>query len=525
MVARTVLDTLRQVSENATDVGTVFEIVSRLAQDVEPSVRAELMEQVPHIAMYCQELPESLHYVVPLHLLPLVVKFLTDTNNQVRKTSQAALLVLLEQGLVDKGDVEEQVCPVILRLTESDSMDDYRTEAVALLSKMAPLIGKEMAERLFLQRFATLCVDPLFHVRKVCAANFGDFSGVVGSDSTEQTLLPKFFYLCEDGVWGVRKACADVFMPVSCVCSPTVRQAELSPLFINLLRDQSRWVRMAAFQALGPFISTFADPAITALLHNENGEIVITDPDELAERLNSLEKEKGPDESKESLKHPKSSSRSTESSKCISNSSSQNYQNNNRNNADSLDINTVNNNIVQMETDDDNWAAELVATSNTSPEERRATKYLNAAESSKSNYVYSSFLYWRDPVPDLELVDVDLGTENIEHFEQIPVETELDQVRADFSKLDVESSTEEEVSETEREQTETSTEEKTEEMIQHTPEDAITVDHAEPEESKENNIEITNFKEKNETPSSNVSETTTETGELAAYPPKLILKQ
>jgi len=284
MVARTVLDTLRQVSENATDVGTVFEIVSRLAQDVEPSVRAELMEQVPHIAMYCQELPESLHFVVPLHLLPLVVKFLTDTNNQVRKTSQAALLVLLEQGLVDKGDVEEQVCPVILRLTESDSMDDYRTEAVALLSKMAPLLGKEMAERLFLQRFATLCVDPLFHVRKVCAANFGDFSGVVGSDSTEQTLLPKFFYLCEDGVWGVRKACADVFMPVSCVCSPTVRQAELSPLFINLLRDQSRWVRMAAFQALGPFISTFADPAITALLHNENGEIVITDPDELAER-------------------------------------------------------------------------------------------------------------------------------------------------------------------------------------------------------------------------------------------------
>ena len=63
-----------------------------------------------------------------------------------------------------------------------------------------------------------------------------------------------------------------------------VRKQDLSPLFINLLRDQSRWVRMAAFQALGPFISTFADPAITALLHNENGEIVITDPDQLAER-------------------------------------------------------------------------------------------------------------------------------------------------------------------------------------------------------------------------------------------------
>ena len=85
--------------------------------------------------------------------------------------------------------------------------------------------------------------------------------------------LPKFFYLCEDGVWGVRKACADVFMPVSCVCSPSVRKAELSPIFINLLKDQSRWVRMTAYQALGPFISTFADSNITALLHNDNGEI------------------------------------------------------------------------------------------------------------------------------------------------------------------------------------------------------------------------------------------------------------
>merc|ERR1711971_640616 len=302
MVARTVLDTLRQVSDVSNDIEAVFAIVARL--------------------------------------LPLVVKFLTDTNNQVRKTSQAALLVLLEQGLVDKADVEEQVCPVILRLTESDSMDDYRTEAVALLSKMAPLIGKEMSQRLFLQRFATLCVDPLFHVRKVCAANFGDFSGVVGSDPTEQTLLPKFFYLCEDGVWGVRKACADVFMPVSCVCSPTVRKSELSPIFTNLLKDQSRWVRMTAYQALGPFISTFADPAITALLHNENGEIVITDPDQLAERLNALEKERGKSEKLDS----QASSTKLKNTSVSNRSSSQNIENINNNNTSGANDSVNNNN-------------------------------------------------------------------------------------------------------------------------------------------------------------------------------------
>ncbi len=97
------------------------------------------MEQVPHVAMFCQEYKRQLSSAVPSHLLPMVVKFLTDSNNQVRKTSQAALLVLLEQGLVEKSDVQDQVCPVITRLTESDSMDDYRTEAVAVSPRKSAL--------------------------------------------------------------------------------------------------------------------------------------------------------------------------------------------------------------------------------------------------------------------------------------------------------------------------------------------------------------------------------------------------
>lgn len=466
MVARTALDTLRQVVGLQEDVETVFSILARLGEDVEAVVRAELMEQVPHIAMYCQEVPDHLIQVVPLHLLPLVVKFLTDKNNQVRKTSQAALLVLLEQGLVEKSDVEQQVCPVIIKFTEADSLDDYRTEAVALLSKMAPMIGREMSERLFLDRFAALCTDPLFHVRKVCAANFGDFSGVVGPESTEKILLPKFFFLCEDGVWGVRKACADVFMPVSCVCSPTIRQTELSPLFINLLRDPSRWVRMAAFQALGPFISTFADPAITALLHNENGEIIITDPEQLADRLNMLEESRSLSKQQQSSNSPSTISatnmsdqhsnggtltqssslsasspssnssqqeqplhnqQSAENSTHLSVSSLENSLNNNNESIDNTlssrnslandtpgnsDENTVNNNVVLMDEkeEDDEWSSQLVACtkSEDSAEERRANLYHHHESSKHSNF--STFLYWREPVPSLDLVDIDLET-------------------------------------------------------------------------------------------------------------------
>ena len=70
--------------------------------------------------------------------------------------------------------------------------EDFLLWFLQLLSKMAPLIGKEMSEEIFLDRFAALCLDPLFHVRKVCAANFGDFSTVVGSDATENVLVSLF---------------------------------------------------------------------------------------------------------------------------------------------------------------------------------------------------------------------------------------------------------------------------------------------------------------------------------------------
>ena len=109
MVARTVLETLRQVLEDkgsrsldassesceagteeeaaarpGAEVGRVFCVVELLARDTEATVRAELMEQVPHIAMFCQEqetqvtgtlAQSSLSGVVPTHLLPLVVRW------------------------------------------------------------------------------------------------------------------------------------------------------------------------------------------------------------------------------------------------------------------------------------------------------------------------------------------------------------------------------------------------------------------------------------------------------------------
>jgi serine/threonine-protein phosphatase 4 regulatory subunit 1 len=46
--------------------------------------------------------------------------------------SQAALLVLMEQDLVEQSEVEQKVCPVILTLTEMDRLVEFHTGAVAV---------------------------------------------------------------------------------------------------------------------------------------------------------------------------------------------------------------------------------------------------------------------------------------------------------------------------------------------------------------------------------------------------------
>ncbi|XP_065548103.1 serine/threonine-protein phosphatase 4 regulatory subunit 1-like isoform X1 [Lathamus discolor] len=276
IIARGLLDIFRDFSNNEEDFLTVMEIVVRLSEDAEPTVRAELMEQIPPIAIFLQENRPKFPTAFFEYLMPIVVRYLTDVNNQVRKAGQEALLILLEQDLVAQSDIENKVCPILLDLSAPDSDDEYKVEAVNIICKMASMLSRTTVEHLLLPRFCELCSDgKLFQVRKICAANFGDICNAVGQEATERLLIPKFFELCSDSVWGMRKACAECFMAVSYTTSPEVRRSKLSPLFISLISDTCRWVRQAAFQSLGPFISTFANPSSAGLYIQEDGTLSI----------------------------------------------------------------------------------------------------------------------------------------------------------------------------------------------------------------------------------------------------------
>lgn len=57
------------------------------------------------------------------------------------------------------------------------------------MSRLAPFLGQEVTERVFLQRFSQLCSNHMFYVRKVCASHFGDFCAVIGKEAYERTLV------------------------------------------------------------------------------------------------------------------------------------------------------------------------------------------------------------------------------------------------------------------------------------------------------------------------------------------------
>uniref|UniRef100_A0A3Q3L6C0 Protein phosphatase 4, regulatory subunit 1-like n=1 Tax=Mastacembelus armatus TaxID=205130 RepID=A0A3Q3L6C0_9TELE len=393
IVARGLLDVLREFSDNENDFISVMETVARMSEDGEPTVRAELMEQVPNIAMFLHESRPNFPAAFSRYLVPIVVRYLTDPNNQVRKTSQAALLVLLEQGLISKADMENKVCPVLLDLTEPSSDDDYKIEAVAIMCKVVTMLSKDTVENLLLPRFCDLCSDArLFQVRKVCAANFGEFCSIVGQEATEKLLMPKFFDLCSDTLWGIRKACAECFMVVSNSTSPEVRRAKLSPLFISLISDQSRWVRQAAFQSLGRFISTFANPSSTGLHFREDGALPDVPSDRSLNSLNCSDISGCRTERAVTHTPPNQDGRATPSPEHVST-------------ADAEDMNHFDNNHTPVSGEMHHGFTHTLYNSSNSPPTTNNAKNTKEIEQTDENF--NSFHYWRSPLPDIKEMVLD----------------------------------------------------------------------------------------------------------------------
>lgn len=99
-------------------------------------MKTDLLGQIPtlaaRIAECSQEYPQ-LKSVITKHLLPIVVKSLGDSDSQVRISAHSALLSLVEQNLLTRREVEENVCPTIIAMTKVDnSIIDLNTSIITV---------------------------------------------------------------------------------------------------------------------------------------------------------------------------------------------------------------------------------------------------------------------------------------------------------------------------------------------------------------------------------------------------------
>ncbi|XP_043248698.1 serine/threonine-protein phosphatase 4 regulatory subunit 1-like isoform X2 [Colletes gigas] len=249
-----------------------MQCVKYFVEDPHIQVRLDLVEQLPHVAMICEEASYLYGNIFHDYLLDIILQYLQDADIQVREVTEMGILMLMNRGLLDNDTIETKVCPVIEILCRS--VDLFNT-AVSLMSKMAPLIGKELTEKIFLDKYITLCKDEEFYVRRICVTYFGTFFASVGKKAVNCKLFPTYTNMCHDKGWGIRKACVDAMMSVACCTTLLYRRTVCAKLMATHLNDESKLVRMSAFQILGPFISTFAKE-FTDITYNQHCELVFT---------------------------------------------------------------------------------------------------------------------------------------------------------------------------------------------------------------------------------------------------------
>ncbi|XP_050459179.1 serine/threonine-protein phosphatase 4 regulatory subunit 1-like isoform X3 [Cataglyphis hispanica] len=277
MVGRILVEMFRAAVNNKLTlvVEEVMQHVQLIIDDNDALVRSDLVEQIPNVANICLEAPDLFGDVLRDHLLGIIIKYLSDPDNQVRQMAQNALMTIVKRGLLDNNTIEHEICPTIEHLSYISADEHLRNANISLMCRLAPLIGSELTEKVFLRQYLDLCESNDMMVRRTCATHFGDMCVAVGKEKLYSKLIPTFVDLCGDRVWGVRKACVEVMMPVACCSTPEQRRLLLADILAKHLNDDSKWVRISAFQILGPFISTFAKQ-FADVTYNKHGELVYT---------------------------------------------------------------------------------------------------------------------------------------------------------------------------------------------------------------------------------------------------------
>ena len=67
-------------------------------------------------------------------------------------------------------------------------------------------------------------------------------------------------------VWLVRKSCVETIVDICNITDISLRNSNFTPIMLNFLKDENKWVKIAAYKNLGPFIASLDSSTISEKL-------------------------------------------------------------------------------------------------------------------------------------------------------------------------------------------------------------------------------------------------------------------
>jgi serine/threonine-protein phosphatase 4 regulatory subunit 1 len=154
-------------------------------------------------------------------------------------------------------DRAEKVLPIILETIRDDSDEEKRILGLELVDKLAEYLGRDNCQNFLMYEIVSLQDDPIYRVRKETVMRIVNISKVLGKEIFLRILFPVFKKLSTDQIWGVRRSAVEVLPQISNLCPIEIKNGILIEMFKKFSTDSSKWVKLACFQYLGPFIASY----------------------------------------------------------------------------------------------------------------------------------------------------------------------------------------------------------------------------------------------------------------------------
>lgn len=180
-----------------------------------------------------------------------------DENIKQEMQNEVIELLVKVTKIMTNEDRADKVLPIILETIRDDSDEEKRILGLELVDKLAEFLGKDNCQNFLMYEIVSLQDDPIYRVRKETVTRIVNISKVLGKEIFLRILFPVFKKLSSDPIWGVRRSAVEVLPHISNLCPIEIKNGVLIEMFKKFSQDSSKWVKMATFQYLGPFIASY----------------------------------------------------------------------------------------------------------------------------------------------------------------------------------------------------------------------------------------------------------------------------